>query len=111
VLHVKVFRLVLFAAALAFAPAALAQPHCQPDTMGNTYCAKSPGGVAVIDGLGQVACAPGACVNAGRDEVVWRCSPVDSGWAQMGENGPECQGGCVDPSPNECQESEPNDGL
>ena len=76
--------------------------RCQTDAMGQTACARLPGGSAVLTGLGEVACAPGQCVQdpQGTD---WQCSAREGGWARWGPNGPECEDACVPPSGGQCR--------
>jgi hypothetical protein len=76
---------------------------CQRDVMGQTFCPRTSGGTAVLDGRGDVVCAPGQCVK-GRNSSEWHCSAASGGWARVGSDGPECEGGCTPLSNNQCRQ-------
>ena len=77
--------------------------RCLKDSLGKTYCAQNPSGVAVRSGLGEIVCARGQCVQE-EHNTEWRCSRKPGGWARMGYDGPECEHECYDPSERECQQ-------
>ena len=83
-------------------PAAAEPPRgrCLQDALEHWYCAKDPKGVAVIDNLGAVVCAPGRCVEA-EDEL--HCSDVSDGRAELTPDGPVCEGGCRSPRAVDCE--------
>jgi len=86
---------------LGAAPAAAEAPRCQKDTLGNVQCAKDPNGVALVDALGAVVCAPGRCVQAGAE---WHCSIEPGGDARLEDAGrPVCAGECRAPTATECE--------
>lgn len=93
-------------AAIAFllfaTPATARHPKCLRDSMGQSFCAKWPRGVAVKNTLGEVLCAPGDCVLMEDLNPVWQCSSVSGGWARMLISGPKCEGGCVTPRVTDC---------
>ena len=94
-------RLVALAL-LACGPAAAEPPRgrCLQDALEHWYCAKDPKGVAVIDNLGAVVCAPGRCVEVD-DEL--HCSSVSDGGAELTPDGPACEGGCRAPRAIDCE--------
>ena len=89
-------------ALLACYSAAAESPRsrCARDALGQWSCAKDEQGVAVLDNLGEVACAPGRCVEVG-DE--WQCSAVSGGGAERTPDGPVCEGGCRTPRAVDCE--------
>jgi hypothetical protein len=76
--------------------------RCETDAMGGTFCARMPGGSAVVSGLGQIVCAPGQCVQDPRG-TEWQCSAREGGWARWDSQGPRCEEGCTPPSPAQCR--------
>jgi hypothetical protein len=89
------------ALALLLASAAQAQEHrCRADALGQWYCPTDRLGVAVIDALGVVVCAPGRCVQF---EGEWHCSMQPGGAAELTPAGPLCDGGCRAPRASECE--------
>jgi len=93
---------LLLLAAAAVSQAETAEPvssRCRKDALDAWYCAKDPRGVAVVDGLGKVACAAGQCVRVG-DE--WHCSSLSGGAAVAGPGGLRCDGGCQAPRAVDC---------
>jgi hypothetical protein len=93
------------ACTLAAAPAAAQEPHCQRNVLGEAFCAKEPNGVAVVDALGVVVCAPGRCVRGVGDDDEWHCSYVPGGDAHLDPAGePLCEGGCRTPRAGECEQ-------
>jgi hypothetical protein len=97
-------RTLLRAGALALllvSAGARAQEHrCRADALGEWYCPKDRLGVAVIDSLGAVVCAPGRCVQF---EDEWHCSVQPGGAAERTPAGPVCDGGCRQPRASECE--------
>ena len=98
----------------AFAPASAraaddhSANHCQPDALEKWYCAADPEGSAVVDNLGRVVCAPGACVKQSkRDDSAkeeWLCSTVSGGRAEAVPPGPPvCDGRCRAPEATACK--------
>ena len=85
----------------ASGPAAAASPQgrCRQDALDNWFCAADPKGVAVLDNLGVVVCAPGRCVEV---EDEWQCSTVSGGGAELTSDGPICEGGCRAPRAVDC---------
>jgi hypothetical protein len=93
---------LLASAALLASGVAHAEPpqrRCQQDALESWYCAADEKGVAVLDNLGVVLCAPGACVEV---EDEWQCSAVSGGRAALGPDGPICDGGCRAPRAVDC---------
>lgn len=82
------------------APGQLVTSRCVSTVVG-PFCATVPGGTAVLQ-LGGAVCAPGACVST---VTGWFCSGQPGGGAVLGPIGAECQGGCVQPSPSQCEEA------
>lgn len=96
--------------ALALALSASAQPvpppagtdHCKSNALGEWWCAENELGTAVVDGLGRVVCAPGACIRD--DDSEWHCARApggDAGWSP--EAGASCDGGCESPEGSHCE--------
>jgi hypothetical protein len=78
--------------------------RCQADALEQWYCAAEPKGSAVIDELGRVVCAPGACVRQrteGKEE--WQCSTTPGGSAAAAPEGPRCDGACRSPVATACR--------
>lgn len=93
--------------ALPAAPAAAQaqqQPRCAQDALETWYCAADARGVAVRDNLGTVLCAPGRCVEV---EDEWQCAALSGGAAELGPDGPVCEGGCRSPRAVDCERGEP----
>ena len=79
--------------------------NCKADALENWYCAADPLGSAVVDALGRVVCAPGACVRQQiEDKEDWICSSVSGGKADATPPGPPvCDGGCRSPEATACR--------
>jgi hypothetical protein len=78
--------------------------HCRADALKNWYCAADPRGSAVVDELGRVVCAPGACVKQDtRDQQGWLCSSTSGGRAAAAPVGPVCDGECRPPEATACK--------
>ena len=79
--------------------------RCQTDALEQWYCAADPKGSAVVDPLGRVVCAPGACVKQetkdGKEE--WLCSTTPGGTATAAPEGPRCEGRCRPPEATACK--------
>jgi hypothetical protein len=80
--------------------------RCKADALEKWYCA-APRGSAVVDALGRVVCAPGACVKQDtpdpKDE--WLCSWEPGGGATPVAGGPpECDGKCRPPEATACKQ-------
>jgi hypothetical protein len=89
------------ALALLLASAAQAEEHrCRADALGEWYCPTDRLGVAVIDALGVVVCAPGRCVQF---EGEWHCSIQSGGAAELTPAGPVCDRECRQPRASECE--------
>src|SRR5262249_24596434 len=104
---------ILLAACALFAPAGAraADEHsanrCQPDALEQWYCASDPAGSAVVDNLGRIVCAPGACVKQRQrdqsNKEEWQCSSVSGGRVDADPaGGPVCDGGCRAPEATAC---------
>jgi hypothetical protein len=91
--------LALALAALGAAAQTPAGGRCRSDALGQWYCASDEKGVAVVDNLGAVVCAPGRCLEV---DDEWQCSAVSGGGAALGPDGPECEGGCRSPRAVDC---------
>ena len=74
--------------------------RCETDALGEWFCAVDPRGSAVVDGLGRVVCAPGACE---KHEEQWVCSSVSGGTASSTPEGPVCDGECREPEARDCE--------
>ncbi len=98
-------QFLLVIGVVCFASDARAQrARCQIDALEKWYCAEDPLGSAVVDKLGRVVCAPGACVkHEGEDEHDWICSSEPGGKAVTSPEGPICDGGCRSPEMTECK--------
>jgi len=79
--------------------------RCQADALENWYCAADPQGSAVVDTLGRVVCAPGACVKQETQdqEEDWLCSSTPGGRAAAAPAGPICDGTCQPPEVTACK--------
>ncbi|HKA13488.1 MAG TPA: hypothetical protein VKH41_00605 [Myxococcota bacterium] len=80
--------------------------HCQADALEKWYCAIDPRGTAVVDNLGRVVCAPGACVKQDArepDEREWWCASTPGGSATATPKRPVCEGGCRLPEATQCK--------
>lgn len=78
--------------------------HCQADALENWYCSADSRGSAVVDELGRVVCAPGACVKQDtRDQDRWLCSWTPGGRAAAAPAGPVCDGECRPPEATACK--------
>jgi len=79
--------------------------HCASDALEQWYCAAAPRGSAVLDKLGRVVCAPGACVKQeveGQED--WLCSSLPGGRAEAAPpSSPVCDGTCRRPEATECK--------
>ena len=60
--------------------------RCRTDALEKWYCAADPRGTAVVDELGRVVCAPGACAKV--EEKGWMCSSLPGGRAAATPQGP-----------------------
>jgi hypothetical protein len=101
-----VFLTCLCAAASAGAAADHSRgERCQADALENWYCAADPQGSAVIDKLGRVVCAPGACVKQEtQDQEEWLCASMPGGnVAAVPAGPPVCDGGCRAPEATACK--------
>jgi len=78
---------------------------CRADALEQWYCASNPEGTAVVDKLGRVVCAPGACVKLEVDgEDDWTCASTPGGKAVVAPPAsPVCDGGCRKPEATECK--------
>ena len=103
----------VIAIACASSTAAHAQPtqhsgqHCLADALEKWYCAADPNGSAVLDSLGRVVCAPGACVKQETQDTKdeWLCSSEPGGAARAVPGGPpECDGKCRQPEATACKQ-------
>ena len=97
---IAVVAAVSLAGLVGAAPDLDEQEPCLADALEEWWCAEDAQGTAVIDGLGRVVCAPGACVKQDAD---WVCSSVAGGAAGLTPEGPVCDGGCRPPSAGECR--------
>ena len=78
--------------------------RCLTDALDQWYCAADPRGSAVLDKLGRVVCAPGACVKQDTpDEEEWLCSTTPGGRAIADPAGPRCDGDCRPPEATACK--------
>lgn len=78
--------------------------HCRADALEKWYCAADPQGSAVVDKLGRVVCAPGACVKQEtQDQEDWLCSSTPGGRAAAAPAGPVCDGTCRPPEATACK--------
>ncbi len=88
-------------AALGEAPDGEPREHCRADALEEWWCPASPQGTAVVDKLGRVLCAPGACVET---DAGWACSSVPGGSAGWrADEGPVCDGDCRPPLASDCR--------
>src|SRR4029453_13654995 len=78
--------------------------RCRADALENWYCAANPQGSAVVDKLGRVVCAAGACVKQEtQDQEEWLCSSTPGGRATAVPAGPPvCDGECRPPAAAAC---------
>jgi hypothetical protein len=76
------------------------EQRCRTDALRQWYCPTDPRGVAVIDSLGAVVCAPGRCVQF---ESEWHCSSRSGGSAELTPTGPVCDGECRAPRASNCE--------
>ena len=108
-MHVRTrarLQILLTAGVICSAPSAVvARERCAADALEEWYCAAEPLGSAVVDNLGRVLCAPGACVkqDVQGDEREWLCSTKVGGAARAMIEGPECDGECRAPDAKECR--------
>lgn len=78
--------------------------RCRTDALEQWYCAADPEGSAVVDELGRVVCARGACVKQEtQDGKEWLCSTTPGGRAAAAPEGPSCDGGCRPPEATACR--------
>jgi len=75
--------------------------RCRTDALEKWYCAADPRGSAVVDDLGRIVCAPGACTKVEKDG--WMCSTLPGGKAIATPTGPVCDGECRAPETTECK--------
>ncbi len=95
-------QILLAACLVCSAASAQNEPkRCQTDALEKWYCAADPLGSAVVDKLGRVVCAPGACARP--DEQDWTCSSVSGGRATASPSGPVCDGECRAPETTACE--------
>lgn len=97
--------LIMLAAALGLIalPAVAGASRCQQNALGATFCAEQEDGSAVINGLGEVVCAPGGCVRESETSTNWRCSSLPGGSARWEVGvGASCDGGCITPEQTRC---------
>jgi hypothetical protein len=88
----------------AAAPAAAqARERCQQDALDEWYCAADPLGIAIVDALGRVVCAPGECVKPEDEGGGWLCSSEPGGRASLSPEGPVCDGECRAPEATACE--------
>jgi hypothetical protein len=73
---------------------------CLANALEEWFCPSDRRGVAVHDNLGEVVCAPGACVEF---EDEWHCAARAGGRAELGADEPVCEGGCVSPRAADCE--------
>jgi hypothetical protein len=88
-------------------PAQHSGQHCQADALEKWYCAADPRGSAVVDSLGRVVCAPGACVKQDTQDTKeeWLCSSEPGGRATaVPEGAPTCDGRCRPPEATACKQ-------
>jgi hypothetical protein len=102
-----ILQILLAAGATCAAAPPLAAPRvrCQADALGEWYCAAEPQGTAIVDNLGRVLCAPGACVKGDvkGDEKDWLCASKAGGRATSLPEGPRCDGECRAPEAKQCK--------
>jgi hypothetical protein len=112
-LHGRIAMAVLSAVAVCGSAAARADEfehsagHCQEDALKKWYCAEDAKGSAVVDSLGRVLCAPGACVRQDTQDTKqeWLCSSESGGRAVAVPAGPpECDGKCRAPETTACKQ-------
>lgn len=78
--------------------------RCRTDALEQWYCAADPRGSAVVDPLGRVVCAPGACVKQDtEDGEEWLCATAPGGRAAAAPEGPRCDGECRPPEATACK--------
>ena len=95
-------QILLAACVVCGAASAQDEPNrCRTDALEKWYCATDPQGTAVVDELGRVVCAPGACAKV--DEKGWVCSSVSGGRAAETPKGPVCDGECRAPEATDCE--------
>jgi hypothetical protein len=96
-------QFVLVGCALCAPAAADTVERCRRDALDQWYCPVEPLGTAVIDTLGRVVCAPGACVKPDGDSADWLCSSDPGGRAEITPAGPVCDGECRAPAATDCK--------
>ena len=97
-----ILQILLAACLVCGATSVETEPNrCRTDALEKWYCAADPRGTAVVDELGRVVCAPGACAKV--EEKGWICSSVSGGRAAATPKGPVCDGECRAPEATECQ--------
>jgi hypothetical protein len=95
-------KILLAACLVCGAASAQDEPkRCRTDALEKWYCATDPHGTAVVDELGRVVCAPGACAKV--KEQGWICSSVSGGRAAATPEGPVCDGECRTPEATACE--------
>ena len=101
--RVRAFLQVLLAVGFACGAASAQEEsnRCRMDALDKWYCSADPRGSAVVDELGRIACAPGACAKT--DEEGWVCSSVPGGKASVSPEGPVCDGQCRPPEVTDCE--------
>jgi hypothetical protein len=85
------------------APAAAQRDRCLQDALDEWYCATDPRGSAVLDTLGRVVCAAGACVKQEEEGEDWLCSAQSGGNAAWTPEGAVCDGECRAPEATACE--------
>jgi hypothetical protein len=100
-----ILQILLAACAIGAAAPSPVRVRCQADALQEWYCAAEPQGSAVVDNLGRVLCAPGACVKGDvqGDEKDWLCSSKAGGRATSLPEGPVCDGECRAPEAKQCK--------
>jgi len=103
---VSLVQILLAALIACGASSAQDEPkRCQTDALEKWYCAVDPHGSAVVDKLGRVLCAPGACAKPEVEEKEkdWICSSVSGGRATASPTGAVCDGECRAPEATACK--------
>jgi hypothetical protein len=100
--RLALLEILLAASLLCGAASVDSDPQrCRTDALEKWYCATDPAGTAVVDELGRVVCAPGACAKV--DPQGWICSTVPGGRAATTPKGPVCDGECRAPETTQCE--------
>jgi hypothetical protein len=99
----RLVQFLLAGCAVCAASAGWAQNPCLQDALEEWYCASDPRGSAVLDTLGRVVCAPGACVKQEEEGADWLCSAQPGGKAERTPEGIVCDGECRAPEATDCK--------